>query len=292
MLTSFMSLSKTEVKKVEFTDVKTKIQLSFFEEALKPEDEKLGQVSHFIMDNIPIEKSILVETSKVFPEDSSSVLGLSYYLDMLLPVMVDTSAGKLNFGEEYVFVIGTAINSFCPNKLGEAFKGITLGYQSAVFLKKLSTLSETLECVQKDGYLYIKVANVTTFIRFQPVKFKIDAYIDRMSTDVGVIVDRKYFKDVLKRMSITSVNAKVAIKEDSIHITGDGFNQEIPINNSRGEIEGVGFDFPVLNFTKCILGMDTLLPEELFLYFVKIENTYSIYFKDSSEGWFSVMQVR
>ena len=111
VLSSFLSLYKTEVSKLEFTEDGVKIRLTVFEEAKDEADSRLSQESSFLLENITILSNVLKEVNLEFPEDVSVLdsAELFLYIDSLYPLMSNESssvnASKLNFADDYVFVL-------------------------------------------------------------------------------------------------------------------------------------------------------------------------------------------
>lgn len=299
IMSCFTSLYKTKVEEVVLAKEKNKIKVSIHEEPLKEEDANLAQTSTFLLDDVPIMKSVSEEIHMDFPEDTESILSndLLLYIDSLFPLMANDSSNslisKLNFTEDYIFVMASYVSSFFINKLPDAFKGLTLGYSSVNFLKKLCDSSESIDVQRVDRFLCIESGTTQAFLKYQKVKVKADGHIKRMSKDNGIVLDRLYLKDVLKRMMFSSQDGVVQMLEDGLEVSNDGFTQIIPLTNRKGDVDSIKFKVSVPMLAKTIVGDDGVFPEELYIYFVKtMNNGYSLYVKDSTGAWFSTMQVR
>lgn len=299
IITSYSNLNKTKVDYIEFDSFKNKIKVIIHEEAIKEEDARLAQTGSFLLDSIPIQEKVKNDIHMDFPEETDSILSsdLLLYIDSLFPLMSNDSSSslvsKLNFSNEYIFVTASYISSFFVNKLPYAFKDLTLGYSSVSFLKKLSEGVESLNVQRTEGYLCVESGMTEAFLRYQKVKVKYDPYVKRMNTDNGIVLDRLYLKDVLRRMMVSSQDGVVQMKELGLEVSNDGFTQIIPINNKKGDVENLKFKMSIPVMVKTILGNDSFFPEEVFLYFVKTGATgYLLYVKDATGGWFSTIQVR
>lgn len=299
IMSCFTSLYKTKVEEVVLAKEKNKIKVSIHEEPLKEEDANLAQTSTFLLDDVPIMKSVSEEIHMDFPEDTESILSndLLLYIDSLFPLMANDSSNslisKLNFTDDYIFVMASYVSSFFINKLPDAFKGLTLGYSSVNFLKKLCDSSESIDVQRVDRFLCIESGTTQAFLKYQKVKVKADGHIKRMSKDNGIVLDRLYLKDVLKRMMFSSQDGVVQMLEDGLEVSNDGFTQIIPLTNRKGDVDSIKFKVSVPMLAKTIVGDDGVFPEELYIYFVKtMNNGYSLYVKDSTGAWFSTMQVR
>lgn len=299
IISSYNNLYKTKVDYIDFVEFKNKIKVVIHEEAIKEEDSRLSQTGNFLLDNIPLLEAIKREITLDFPEETDSILSsdLLLYIDSLFPLMSNDSASslvsKLNFAKDYIFVTASYISSFFVNRLPDAFKDLTLGYSSVNFLKRLCDGVDSIDVQRLDKYLCIESGMTEAFLRYQRVKVKHEPYVNRMNSDNGIVLDRLYLKDVLKRMSVSSQDGVAKMVEDGLEVSNEGFTQIIPLNNKKGEVDALRFKMSVPVMVKTILGDDNVMPEELFLYFVKTgASGYLLYVKDSTGAWFSVIQVR
>lgn len=299
IIASYSNLNKTKVDYIEFDSFKNKIKVIIHEEAIKEEDARLAQTGSFLLDSVPIQEKVKNEIHMDFPEDTDSILSndLLLYIDSLFPLMNNDSSNsltsKLNFGTDYIFVNASYISSFFVNKLPDAFKDLTLGYSSVNFLKRLCEGVESIDVQRIDKYLCIQSGMTEAFLKYQRVKVKADMYVKRMNTDNGIVLDRLYLKDVLKRMMVSSQDGVAQMKELGLEVSNDGFMQVIPVNKKKGDIENLKFKISVPVLVKTIVGDDSVFPDEIFLYFVKTGPTgYLLYVKDNTGGWFSTIQVR
>lgn len=294
----FSSLYKTKVEKFEFEEFRNKIRVSVSETAIKEEDSRMNQVSVFDLDNVPVLDSISKDIRMEFPEDADVVPSgdILLYVDSLLPLMTNDSAtstgSKLNFAEDYVFVLSSSMSAFFKNKLPDAFKGTTLGYSSVSFLKKLSSKGD-ISVKKLDKYLCVSVGLVEAFMRHQPIKIKYQQFVTRFKKDDGLVLNRLYFKDVLRRMGGVSTDGRCTILENGdLSVENDQFSQVIPVDKTKGNVTGISFKISVPIIEKLIVGQDNVFPETMFIYFLKVSSSYSIFFTDKTGSWFSQAQVR
>lgn len=294
ILSSFSSLSKTRVDDVDFEEDGVKIKISIHENAIKEEDSRLSQTCVFHMENIPIMNNVMKDINMEFPEDVELVDGadLSLYLESLLPLMSNDSASKneskLNFASDYVFVMSAQMSAYFKNKLPEAFKGLTLSYSSVNFLKKLTEGSNDINICRIEKYLCIQSNNTEAFMRYQNIKIKYQAYLQRLNKDKGIVVDRLYLKDVLRRMSNISPDGKMTITDTGIlEVSNSNFYQEIPLIKVKEGTAGISFNVSVSFLERVIVGKDEVLSEELFMYFVPTARGYSIFLLDKTGAWLS-----
>lgn len=301
IIASFNSLYKTKVDYIEFEKKPSdnKIKVIVHEEAIEEADSRLSQTSRFSLDNVPIMDSVNKEIHMEFPEESDNISseGLLLYINSLFPLMSNDSnsslVSKLHFSEDYIFVTTSYISSFFANKLPDSFKGLTLGYSSVSFLKKLCEGEESLDVQRVDKYLCIQSGMTEAFLKYQNVKVRHEPYIKRMSTDNGIILDRLYLKDVLKRMMVSSPDGVAQMTELGLEVSNSGFTQIIPVNDKKGDVDNLKFKISVPVLVKTIIGVDSFFPGELCLYFIKTGPTgYMLYVMDRTNSWFSTIQIR
>lgn len=298
VLGGFSTLYKTKVESFEFEDSKSKIKVSVTEKAIKEEDARMNQVSVFYLDNVPVLDSVAKDIKMEFPDDADVVPSgdILLYVDSLLPIMTNDSAtstgSKLNFAEDYVFVLTSSMSAFFKNKLPEAFKGTTLGYSSVSLLKKLSSKGD-LSVKKLDKYLCVSVEMVEAFMRHQPVKIKYQQFVNRFSRENGMVLNRLYLKDVLRRMGSVSTEGKCTVLENGdLSVENEQFSQVIPVDNTKGSVTGISFKISVPVIEKLIIGQDGVFPEHMFIYFLKVASSYSLFFSDKTGSWFAQTQVR
>ena len=298
IISAFSNLYKTEVKSVAFEDSGVRIKVIVHEVAKNEGDERLNRDSTFELENAPIAEAINKELHNDFPEETSGVVSgdLLLYIDSLLPLMSNDSANsvasKLNFADDYVFCISSHRSAFFQNRLPVEFKGLCLGYSSVSFIKKLAESEELVSVSRTDKYLCVESGSTQAFMRYNAVKVNYKVYIQMRSKDVGVVVDRLYFRDVLKRMGILSADGTVEIKEDKEMLVENAqFQQLVPLENVKGGAEGIKFKVSIPVMEELILGNDAMFPDPLFIYFVKSANGYTLYISDKRGVWFTSARV-
>lgn len=294
----FSSLFKTKVDSFEFEESRNKIKVSVSEKAIKEEDSRMNQVSVFYLDNVPVLESISKDIKMDFPEDADVVPSgdILLYVDSLLPLMTNDSAtstgSKLNFADDYVFVLTSSMSAFFVNKLPDAFRGTTLGYSSVSFLKRLSSKGD-ISVKKLDKHLCVSVGMVEAFMRHQPIKIKYAQFVNRFKREDGLVLNRLYLKDVLRRMGGVSVDGRCTVLENGdLSVENDHFSQIIPVDKTKGNVSGISFKISVPIIEKLIVGNDTVFPETMFVYFLKVASSYSLFFTDKTGSWFSQAQVR
>lgn len=292
---SFSNLWKTYVDKIVIEDNGVRVRFSVEELPKEGEDSRFAQSSKFDLENAPILNNVAKEISMAFPDDEESIMSeeLLVYLSELYPLLSSDSSSvgsKINFAEDYVFVMSSHMSTFFVNKLTDAFKGFSLSYSSAGFLKKLCTGQDSLVMSKNDKYLCIRSENTEAFIKYQRIKIKYSQYVEKRSKEKGIVVDRQYLLDVIKRMGSVSAEGKARVLDgETLMVENQSFEQTVPINNSRNT-EGISFMVSIPVLEKVIINEDSF-GDELFMYFVDTPRGYMLYLSDKSNAWFSSTQV-
>lgn len=296
LVQSFSSLYKTKVNLVDFEEDGVRIKITVHEEAKEEADSRLNQDSIYHMETAPIISKISDEIHMKFPEeyDATTSGDVLLYLDSLYNIVTNDTANsissKINFAEDYVFVISSAMSAFMVNKLPDAFKNISLAYSSISFLKKMVERADIGVC-KTDKYLCIVEGNTEAFMKYQKVKVNYKMYVDKRSKDKGIVLDRLYLKDVLKRMSNVGPTGTVTIvNEEELQINNSNFQQIIPLNKFKGA-DGIAFNVSVPILEKAVLGRDDVFTQDIFMYFVDTARGYIVYLSDSTGAWFTNTQV-
>jgi hypothetical protein len=204
----------------------------------------------------------------------------------------NSTASKLNFAEDYVFTLSSSSSAFIQNKLPDEFKGITLGYSSVGFLKKLCEGTDFISVARDKAYLCIESGNTQAFMRFKPIKINYKTYVQRKSKEKGIAVDRLYMKDVLRRMGSVSVDGKMHIESnDTLAVMNDVFQQDVPLEQCKEGTKGINIKISIPIMTSLILGSDDVFTSDLYIYFVETARSYLLYIQDKSGTWFSSTQA-
>lgn len=299
ILTSYSNLFKTKVDTIDIEDSGVRTKIVVHEIPLdEVNDSRLAQDSVFEVENAPILSKILKDIKSEFPEDVETVPSedLLLYISSLLPLMDNNSnnsiSSKLNFGDDYVFTMSSSSSAFFENRLPEQFKGITLGYSSVNFIKRLCTDTDFISVARDSHYICIESNNTQAFMRFKPIKINYQAYIKRRSKEKGIVVDRLYMKDVLRRMGNMSLDGKMSVEDvNTLMVMNDNFQQEVPIERCKENTEGIKFKISIPIMSSLILGSDEVFTDNLFIYFVETARSYIVYIQDKSGVWFSSTQA-
>lgn len=298
IMSAYSNLSKTSVSSLDIETSGVRIRITIHETPNKEEDAKLAKDSVFEVENAPIIAKVLTDVKTEYPEESEEMVStdLLVYISSLMPLMsndsANSNASKLNFAEDYVFTMSSSSSAFLQNKLPDNFKNITLGYSSVSFIKKICENVESVSVAKTDMYLCISAGNTQAFMRYKPIKINYKVYVEKKSKERGIVVDRLYLKDVLRRLLSTSIDGKILISSnENMTVANEVFQQEVPLNGCKENTEGIGFKISIPILSSLILGSDDLFSGDLFIYFVETVRGYIIYIQDKTGHWFSSTQV-
>lgn len=299
IMSSYSSLFKTRVETMDIEDSGVRTKITIHEIPIDAEkDVRLAQDSVFEVENAPILAKVLTDIKTEFPDEVSPIPSgdLLLYISSLMPLMANdganSTASKLNFADDYVFSMSSSCSAFFKNNLPSEFKGITLGYSSVSFLKKLCEGTDMVSTARTKAYLCIEAGNTQAFMRFKPIKINYRAYVDKRSKEKGIVVDRFYMKDVLRRMGNISPDGKMLVaNKDSLVVMNEVFQQDVPLENCKGGTEGINFKISIPILSSLILGSDEVFSSNLYIYFVETARSYMLYIQDKSGVWFSSVQA-
>lgn len=298
IVSSFSNLYKTKVEKIDIEDDNVRTKLTIHEVPVDEANIRLAQDSTFELENAPILAKILADVKTEFPEKAEPIASsdLLLYLSSLMPLLSNDSnnstASKLNFAGDYVFMMSSSSSAFIKNQLPDEFKDATLGYSSAGFLRKLCESSEMISVAKDKVYLCIESGNTQAFMRYKPVRINYKSYIDKKSKEKGIVVDRLYMKDVLRRMGNLSVDGKMSISNtEFLTVFNNVFQQDVPLENCKPATVGIDFKISIPIMSSLILGSDEVFSDNLFIYFVETSRSYIIYVQDRKGIWFACTQA-
>lgn len=296
-LAGFANAFYTVVEYVEFELLDNAVKMLVKEVAIEEENSRFNNESTFVLNNVAQISKIIDNFNREVPENEGELTeeDFNIYSKTLVPLVSAGTGiqGKLNFGEEYVYFISSTINAFVKNTLPTQMTGIEINFNGLSLIKRLFELNEVYNVSQVEGYLVLwtEDKSVVSFIRSNKVAIDPQTIINGFSKDNGVVVDRRYFKEVLTRINnIGETNASLKIENDWMHVISAKFKQEMPLVAQKGEVEGLSFNVNSI-LEKTLLGADDVMAPEVRLYFREQGRMYNVYVTDSSGAWFTVMST-
>lgn len=301
VLMGYSNLYFTKVNEVEITQIGNAIKITIHEEPKddNPDAKSYAKTSEFILDNVPVAQSVVDNFKREIPENSESVSDeeMNKYMKTLYPLLSNdasgSGAGKLNFAEDYVFFLSNTFSSFVKNDLPESLHDVEISQSGLALIKKFYERIEVLNIGKSDGYLVVSSIDesLSCFIRVNKVTFRYNKLVEGLVKDTGIVLNRKYFREVLNRLGNFSEQVVVKYENEEIFVDAKTFNQNVPLVNHKGNLEGLGFVANTNIFNKIIIGSDDLMSADVFLYFIDKGRNISLYLSDSTGEWFSVTTI-
>ena len=301
ILGTYTSLSRTKVDSVEFRENETRVQVIVHESDLDEEQDLFGGVTSYSLDNIKIKDRLLDDLKLKFEEETAesvNVTELDMVLSTLIPVM-DSKKGVNNnfihFADDVIFVMDTRCQVFYKNILPEVLHNVSLRYTSVSYMKKMSETSNHLLMVLQGNKFAVRSedGSIEAFINYIPVRFNYKPTYEGITKANGVILDRKFLKDILRRLSTMGADATFTIKEDGVHIRTNDFSRVMPINNAKGDIMGIEFKMKTSLLSYMIVRDDSIMSSDLFLYLEKATRGvgYQLSVSDDSGAFISNARI-
>lgn len=274
ILGTFSNLSRTRVESIEFKVHKSKVQVIVHESALDEEYQDFAGDTSYSLDSINIKEKTLQDISVEFDDENAvdvDSMELDIVLSTLLPIM-DSKKGlnnnQIHFASDQIFVMDNRSQIFYKNILPKVFSNSSFRYTSVAYMRKLIQTSNHLRVVISGNKFAIRSESgeVEAYINQLGVRFNYKPTLEKITKENGIILDRAFLKDIIRRLSIMGSDPKVSIQEDGVHITTESFSRVIPISNSKGNVEGMEFKVNSSLLASMIIGDDSVMSNNLFLY--------------------------
>lgn len=274
ILGTFSNLSRTRVESIEFKVHKSKVQVIVHESALDEDYQDFAGDTSYSLDSINIKEKTLQDISVEFDDENAvdvDSIELDIVLSTLLPIM-DSKKGlnnnQIHFASDQIFVMDNRSQIFYKNILPEVFSNSSFRYTSVAYMRKLIQTSNHLRVVISGNKFAIRSESgeVEAYINQLGVRFNYKPTLEKITKENGIILDRAFLKDIIRRLSIMGSDPKVSIQEDGVHITTESFSRVIPISNSKGNVEGMEFKVNSSLLASMIIGDDSVMSNNLFLY--------------------------
>lgn len=274
ILGTFSNLSRTRVESIEFKVHKSKVQVIVHESALDEDYQDFAGDTSYSLDSINIKEKTLQDISVEFDDENAvdvDSMELDIVLSTLLPIM-DSKKGlnnnQIHFASDQIFVMDNRSQIFYKNILPEVFSNSSFRYTSVAYMRKLIQTSNHLRVVISGNKFAIRSESgeVEAYINQLGVRFNYKPTLEKITKENGIILDRAFLKDIIRRLSIMGSDPKVSIQENGVHITTESFSRVIPISNSKGNVEGMEFKVNSSLLASMIIGDDSVMSNNLFLY--------------------------
>ena len=299
ILGTFSNLSRTRVESVEFKVNNSKVQVIVHEVALDEGYEEFAGDTSYSLDSIKIKEKTLEDISVKFDDENAvdvNSMELDIVLSTLMPIM-DSKRGlnnnQIHFASDQIFVMDNRSQVFYKNILPEVFGNSAFRYTSVAYMRKMIQTSNHLRVVISGNKFAIRSENgeIEAYINQLGVRFNYKPTLEGITKENGIILDRAFLKDIIRRLSIMGSDPKVSIQEDGVHITTESFSRVIPIMKSKGNVEGIEFKVNSSLLSSMIIGDDSVMSNNLFLYFERATRGIQLTISDDSGAFLSNTRV-
>lgn len=299
ILGTFSNLSRTRVESVEFKVNNSKVQVIVHEVALDEGYEEFAGDTSYSLDSIKIKEKTLEDISVKFDDENAvdvDSMELDIVLSTLMPIM-DSKKGlnnnQIHFASDQIFVMDNRSQVFYKNILPEVFGNSAFRYTSVAYMRKMIQTSNHLRVVISGNKFAIRSENgeIEAYINQLGVRFNYKPTLEGITKENGIILDRAFLKDIIRRLSIMGSDPKVSIQEDGVHITTESFSRVIPIMKSKGNVEGIEFKVNSSLLSSMIIGDDSVMSNNLFLYFERATRGIQLTISDDSGAFLSNTRV-
>jgi hypothetical protein len=309
VISSFAGLKKTVVSSVEFEFIHDKqgraesAIIAVYEKPLDPEmenAEKYYQRTRFRLTPVRLKEVVRSKISVIkLKEQRGDIVkreDMLAYLNCLVPTIAkdarDSIMTRITFKSDFVYTAPVTHVAMLENKLPECLQGFCITNTIAKFLINFVSIDEyfSFEKEVHEGIVIITVTNdhSTAVIEANTTDKGFDITPYNITSTVGIAVDKDYFCDVLKRLSLSTekIGVKVEVSGGVFRVSTKTMVQNIPIVTFKGEGE---FNFEIQQelLSAMSLSHATYFGDVLYIYFVKDDarGSVSLIFKDNSSIW-------
>ena len=336
--TSVFELPKDAVSKDEPQDISmsggvaiTVQDSSVSAPAAPVENDVKPIVSYWMFDSLPIKPVYIPDIELVYKEDGGFTTKtdiIQFYVSTLLPILQTSGNSlysKMFFTDEIVMVFNTAFTVLMSNGASNIFgddksapsplppipsvlKNLCLPYRVVSYLRDIISSTDEISINKMENDLRIGLSvdgDFSAFIKYEPKTAEYTPYLERFQKTNGLILDRLYFRDVLKRLSLTGDNImfNFNVTGGVITVSNTRFTQDIVPLKVKG-FEGITeIKFKIMPdvLNKAIIGDDRGIASDstggfdtmVFLYLTPTDKgDYILNIADSTGVWFSTANIR
>lgn len=309
-LSSYKTLSQTQVVEVNFeTQNSLRAKCTVVEQLKNPSDEDASThryTSSWVFDNIPIPAPLLKSLDTPVPTSDSTELkveDLKWFTDNLLPSLSSSLDAYSNmlFTDKKCIVLNQSYTIIADNNLGITdWNTLKLSHRVMQFINKnicnTKNKDKTVRFTKTDRNLYIELEDGSqVFLTYTSQLPPYQVYLDMIDTTHMIKVDRKYLRDILKRVSLLKEPIMVDIdcNDHILTLRNTKFNQSIDMVDYK-EIDGydnIRFKIMPDVIDKIMIGSDKN-NDYLYIYYNVSQGNHIIMFSDENNHWFSIVRVK
>ena len=283
IVASMKGLKRTKVASVELHISENEAIMHVFEEPIDPEmafADKYFQVSKHRVTKTRIKDIVKEEINKINMDvegEPVTSVDLKLYIDALLPTVAKETreaTSNVMFGDDYLYTRLTSYAAVMKSELPDVCKGFRLTNNYVAFLRNFAS-DETIYINKVEvgnGLVILTLKNKDSVaqIKCPDLSRAYDLTPCLGIPDNGVVVDKPYLIDVLKR--VNKGNEPVFI-EISVHegvgtfkVVSKLMTQEIPVTKAKGEGD-YSFSIRADLLSSVIMSHVNMFDETLYMYF-------------------------
>ena len=303
VLSTFSGLKRTVVTKIEFHIGENDALMYLYEEAASDDfgnAEAYKQTPRFRITKPRLKDIVKAEIQKVVANTEGTVVetgDLLVFVNALYPTVAKEtreSAYNVMFSEEHIFTVPAQYAAIMPNRLPEVFQGFRLSNSMVNFMKNFIGNEPNFvlakETVQGGMViLTVTVGDSVATIKCPDMSRAYDITNFMEIPETGVVVDKDYLKDVLKRISLGNEAANIDISIENgfglLKVTTKAMTQQVPVIKAKGS---GAFSFQVRAdlLSNLIFSHVDYFGENVYLYLTTNERgNITLAVKDNTEMW-------
>lgn len=303
VINSFKGLKRTKVSQVEIHIKENEAVMHIFEEPIDEEiqdAEKYRQRSRFRITKPRVKEVVKTELMKINTEvEGVQIPSVDFmlYMNALYPTVSKEKRESTNnvlFSKEHIYTVLSPYSAVMENRLPEVLSGFRLQNSVVNFLMNFVSQDENFTIDKQDRgngmvVLTVKVGNSVAEIKCADMSRAFDMTNFVTTPTNGVIVDKAYLVDVLKRMNLSSEAAfvEIAISEGvgTLKIVSKNMTQNIPVIKTKGE-GSFPFSIRAELLSSVIFSHANYFGENIFLYLEHGSNgNIVLAVKDNTDLW-------
>lgn len=303
ILATFRSLTKTEATDVDLVIHEREALMYVHEIAIDPDApnaDKYNQVSQFHVAKPVLKSFIKKEITRLNDIPEGKVVetaNLLFYIDSLYPTIAKEtreSSRDMLFSDDLVYTILSSYVAITSNALPEELKGFRITNSTVNFIKNFVSNYEAFEIHKKvaetgEVTLTIKVDGSVAIITTADMSRARDIRPYTEMPSNGIVVDKSYLMDVLKRMSLSNEATTVGIKIENgvgiLKVVSKTMQQEVPIFKATGEGDFVFTIKPEI-LSSVIFSHSAYTQDDIYLFIGETKRgTYELGVCDESKVW-------
>lgn len=303
VISSFKGLKRTKVEKVEFHIKENEAVMHVFE---VPADsdinfaEVYNQESKFRITKPRLKELVKNEVQKINTEVEGvqiPSIDLLLFINALYPTVAKEtreSTSNVFFGKEHIYTVLAPYVAIMQNKLPEVISGFRLSNSVVNFLKNFISASEVFTIDKQEMgngmvVLTVKVNSSVAVIKCADMSRAFDMTNFVTIPANGIVVDKAYLTDVLKRMILSSDAAFVEISiqdgQGTMKVVSKTMTQNIPVLKAKGEGK-FSFSIKAELLSAVIFSHVNFFGENVFIYLENGDrNNVIMAVKDNTDLW-------